>query len=248
MKETKIYLNWKCNSVDTDKYFEEIFKGIPKDAENITFFVPSIKIFQVMETLKGTSFTVGAQNCIETEGAFTGEISLNMLQDYNIKKCIIGHSERRWIYGEKNSDVNKKVYACLEGGVVPVLCIGERIEERTSNKHKRFVQKQILKALNGLTALQVQQVVFAYEPVWAIGTGLTATPEQAQDMCNFIRSVVKNKFGEDTANKISILYGGSVNPGNIKDIVTMEDIDGVLVGGAGLNPQKVIEMYNICNK
>lgn len=188
--------------------------------------------FQLMENL---GFELAAQNCCDKDsGAYTGEISASMLKAMDIHHCIIGHSERRTYYGETNDVVKSKVDACLRNGVIPIFCCGESLAERENNSHFVTVLHQIEAALWPLSPEQMAQVIIAYEPVWAIGTGVTATTAQAQEMHAFIRQSLSNHFGEPVAQSISILYGGSVNALNSKELFDQPDVDGGLVGGASL--------------
>ena len=160
-----------------------------------------------------------------------------MLQDLGVTYCIIGHSERRNIFGETDDIVAKKLAAIMETNIIPILCVGESIEIRDANEYKEFVEMQLRHAFNTIDSRKVQKCIIAYEPIWAIGSGKTATIEQAQEMCEFIRYTIKKMFGEHTSETISILYGGSVNAGNVTEIMKAADIDGVLVGGASLKPE-----------
>lgn len=178
---------------------------------------------------------VGAQNCHqEKSGAYTGEISANMLNSVGVKYVILGHSERRMYFKEDEQLLAKKVDICLSENLIPIFCIGELLEEREANKQFDVVKSQIEKSLFHLTAEQFKSIVLAYEPVWAIGTGKTATAEQAQEMHAYIRSIIANKFGQEIADAVSILYGGSCNPSNAHTLFSQKDIDGGLIGGASL--------------
>jgi len=179
---------------------------------------------------------VAAQNCAdEKSGAYTGEISAEMIKSTNSEYVILGHSERRAYYGETSAKLVKKVNLCLENKLSPIFCIGEVLEERESNKHFDVVKNQISEALYHLSAEEFKNIVLAYEPVWAIGTGVTASSDQAQEMHAFIRKTVKEQYGEEIANNTSILYGGSCKPSNAKELFNNEDVDGGLIGGASLN-------------
>ena len=181
-------------------------------------------------------FSVGAQNChFETQGAFTGEVSPAMLAKLNVSYVIVGHSERRELFGETDDDVNRKAKAVIAAGMTPILCCGETQAEREAGDAESKVDGQIRAGLDGISADQVAAMVLAYEPIWAIGTGLTATPEDAQNMCAHIRSVVSDVSGADAAAKVRIQYGGSVKPGNAAELMGQPDIDGALVGGASLD-------------
>lgn len=189
------------------------------------------------------SVKVGAQNCHhEEQGAFTGEISAGMLASVGLKYVILGHSERREYFDETDSILSNKVMKALSHGLVPIYCCGEKLDSRESGDQEAIVGKQVEEALFSLTAEQISKVVIAYEPVWAIGTGKTATAAQAQAMHRFIRSLVSDKFDSETANKISILYGGSVKPGNAKEIFAQPDVDGGLIGGASLKSRDFVDI------
>ncbi len=184
-----------------------------------------------------------AQNCSDKKsGAFTGEVSAEMLKSINVPYCLVGHSERREHFGETNEILSGKVTICLTYGVTPVFCCGEPLQIREQNTQNDFVKKQLKDSLSPLSAEQLLKVVIAYEPVWAIGTGKTATSEQAQEMHAYIRSVLEKQFGREVAQHISILYGGSVKANNAKELFACEDVDGGLVGGASLNASDFIEI------
>ncbi len=186
---------------------------------------------------------LGAQNMsAEPAGAFTGEISARMLKELNVEYVILGHSERRAIYGETDAEINRKLITALEVRFKPIFCIGETLEERDGGKVEEVLQRQLVHGLESIGPRRVTEVVIAYEPVWAIGTGRTATPEQAQETHAYIRSVLSEMYGEDTAQKIRIQYGGSVKPGNAAELLSQTDIDGALVGGASLEPGSFFEI------
>ena len=204
---------------------------------------PFTVISKVAEALKGSSIAYGAQDVYwEDEGAYTGEVAPKMLTDLGCKFCIVGHSERRTYFHETNETVNKKVKAALKHGLAPIMCVGERLEERDSGKTFDVVKNHIESGLAGLSKEDVAKIVIAYEPVWAIGTGRTATPEQAQEVHKYIRELLKKAYGEDVSSKVRIQYGGSVKPDNIKSIMAGPDIDGALVGGASLKVKDFAEI------
>ena len=190
----------------------------------------------VADRLEGTNVLVGAQNVAAEvgQGAFTGEVSGMMLLDAGATHCIVGHSERRQYYGETNEVVHGKLRAAIEAGLVPIVCVGELLDERDAGRAEEVVEAQIRLAMGGLTALELSRTIAAYEPVWAIGTGRTATPETAQQMHRFIREIVGQVAGADVAEGMRVLYGGSVKPDNIAELMRQPDIDGALVGGASL--------------
>ncbi len=219
--------------------FIEQMKPLVADTESeVLFCVPAIDIVPAVEAAKGSNIEIGAENMyFEDKGAFTGEISAKMIVDAGATHVIIGHSERRDIFGECNQMINKKVLKALEAGLVPVICCGESLEQREQGITVDWIRMQIKIALQGVTAQQVAGSVIAYEPIWAIGTGKTATTEQAQEVCGAIRVLVEELYGKDTAETVRILYGGSVNPGNAAELFAQPDIDGGLVGGASLKPE-----------
>lgn len=197
----------------------------------------------LVEAVRGTSLKVGAQNLHwEDSGAFTGEISGVMLKDLGVHYVIIGHSERRAYFADTDETVNKKVQAAFRHGLLPIVCVGESLEEREAGKTKDVCRVQTEAALEGLTGEQAAQVVIAYEPIWAIGTGKTSTAEDANEVIGYIRERIAAKFGADVAGKVRIQYGGSVKPGNIREFMQQPQIDGALVGGASLEPASYIQL------
>ena len=193
--------------------------------------------------------TVGAQNVYwEEKGAFTGEVSVPMLKEIGCSWCIVGHSERRGIFGETNEDVNKKAKALLAAGINPIICVGESLAIRDEGTTLDFVCAQVKAAFAGIDAAQAKTSVVAYEPIWAIGTGRTATPEQAQEVCAAIRATLAEMFGQDVADEIRVLYGGSMNPGNVDLLIAEADIDGGLIGGAALEAESFVTLINACLK
>ncbi len=214
-----------------------------ESAVDIVVCPPFTAIAKVADALKGSNIGYGAQDMYwEEEGAFTGEVAPKMITDLGCGYCIIGHSERRTYFHETNDTVNKKVKAALKHGLTPIVCVGERLEERDSGKTFDVVKDHVEGGLSGLTKEDALKVVIAYEPVWAIGTGRTATPEQAQEVHKYIRSLLGKMFGEEVSSKVRIQYGGSVKPDNVKAIMAGPDIDGALVGGASLNVKDFAEI------
>lgn len=192
-------------------------------------------LHQVGSVLAGSRIAVGAQNCHwEVKGAFTGDVSPLMLKEAGCRFAILGHSERRHVFGETDEQVCKKVRACLGQGLTPILCVGELLDERSRGVTNEVVERQLTKGVEGLGSGDATELVVAYEPVWAIGTGKTATPNQAAEAHRFVRQWLAGRFGEATAQNVRILYGGSVKPDNIRDLMAQENVDGVLVGGASL--------------
>ena len=194
-----------------------------------------------------TAAAVAAQNVYwEDHGAYTGEISTKMLKEIGCEYCIVGHSERRGYFGETNEDVNKKVKALLAAQINPIMCVGESLAVRDAGTADEFVCAQVRAGLAGVDAADVKKCVVAYEPIWAIGTGRTATPEQAEDMCAAIRATLAEMFGQDVADATRVLYGGSMNPGNVDALIAMENIDGGLIGGAALKAESFVQLINAC--
>ena len=237
MRKKIIAGNWKMNK--TPKEALELVKLLKEkvntDEADVVFCVPFVDLIPVLEELKGTKIAVGAQNMyFENSGAYTGEVSADMLTEIGVKYVIIGHSERRQYFNETDDTVNKKVIKAIEKGLIPIVCVGETLEQREKGITVDFVRIQVKSAFRNVTAEQAQNIIIAYEPIWAIGTGVTATSEQAEEVCSAIRKVVSEIYDQNTADKIRIQYGGSVNGSNAKELFGMADIDGGLVGGASL--------------
>ena len=229
--------NWKMNKTPSEAVaLVELLKPlVQNDDVDVVYCVPAIDIVPVAEAVKGTNVAVGAENFyIEDKGAYTGEISAPMLLDAGVKYVIIGHSERREYFKEDDAFLNKKVKKAFEAGLTPILCCGESLELRERNAYKDWINLQIKADLEGVTAEQVASMVIAYEPIWAIGTGKTATADQAQEVCAMIRNTIAEIYDTDTAQKVRIQYGGSMNAGNCKELLAKPDIDGGLIGGAAL--------------
>lgn len=256
MRRRFIAGNWKMfnGPQETKAFFEEFTqkytreKGIANAVNagrtEIALFPPYVSLGVAMETREATPVVIGAQNAYyERSGAFTGEISVSMLKETGCTHVLIGHSERRHIFGEQDELLHKKVLAVLEEGLTPVLCVGELLEERGAGRTFAVIGQQLLAGLAGLeNDVAGDKIIIAYEPIWAIGTGKTARDEDAQTACAYIRKLTRETFGEETADRIRILYGGSVKPENTKGIMEQPDIDGVLVGGASLKPQSFIDI------
>mgnify|MGYP001492164672 CR=1 FL=1 len=225
--------NWKMNMTPSEavKLVETLKPLVVNDEVDVVFCVPAIDIIPVVEAAKGTNIQVGAENMyFEEKGAYTGEISPAMLVDAGVKYVVLGHSERREYFGETNEDVNKKVLKAFEHGITPIMCCGETLTQREQGVTMDFIRQQV----KVVTADQAKEAVIAYEPIWAIGTGKTATTEQAQEVCAGIRACIAEIYDEATAEAIRIQYGGSVNPATAPDLFVQNDIDGGLVGGASL--------------
>ena len=229
--------NWKMNMTPSQAVAlcEELKDVVKSDSVDVVYCVPAIDIVPVVEAVKGTNVEVGAENMyFEEKGAYTGEISSEMLVDAGVKYVIIGHSERRDYFKEDDALLNKKVKKAFEAGLTPILCCGETLEQREMGVTMDWIRLQIKSDLVGVTADQVKEMVIAYEPIWAIGTGKTATTEQAQEVCKGVRDCIAEMYDEATAEAVRIQYGGSVNAGNAAELFAQPDIDGGLVGGASL--------------
>lgn len=239
--------NWKMNKVtsDANELIDALVNGVndmPAEREMV-IFPPAIYLKEVSAKAAGSRVAVGAQNMyFEAEGAFTGENSPKMVKDAGSEYILIGHSERRHVFGETDELINKKVQTAYEFELKPMLCIGELLEEFEAGKSKDVCKTQLVEGLKGLSKDQMKQMVIAYEPVWAIGTGKVATPEIAQDIHAFCREVLKEIFDEEIAGIVPILYGGSVKPDNAAGLLAKEDIDGVLVGGACLKADSFLSI------
>ena len=247
MRRKLLLGNWKMNkTVSEAKEFALNAKDLGKLAKqnkvDMGICVPYIDLAPVKKILKN-SLIVGAENCHEVDhGAYTGEVSIPMLLDLGITWCIIGHSERRTYYNETSEACNKKILALLKNNMVPVYCCGESLETYEEGKTKEFVKEQIIKGFKDVSKEDAAKVVIAYEPIWSIGTGKNASKEIAEDVCKFIRKIIKDLYDTKTSNKVRILYGGSVKPNNIKEYLYCDNIDGALVGGASLDVNSYKEL------
>ena len=231
--------NWKMNMTPSEavKLVAELKDLVKNDDVDVVYCVPAIDIVPVVEAVKGTNVKVGAENMyVEEKGAYTGEIAPAMLVDAGVSYVIIGHSERRDYFKEDDAFLNKKVLKAFEHGLTPILCCGESLEQRETGVTMDWIRLQIKSDLVGVTADQVKSMVIAYEPIWAIGTGKTATTEQAQEVCADIRKCIAEIYDDATAAEIRIQYGGSVNAATAPDLFAQADIEGGLVGGASLKP------------
>lgn len=239
--------NWKMyKNADEAAAFAEEFKKLYHDTDiKAAICAPFPQLETLVKAFKGTGIGVGAQNVhYEKEGAYTGEVSVPMLQYIGVDYCIVGHSERRQYFNETDETVNLKLNALLETKITPILCVGEDLYQRERGFQEKLVAEQVQNALRGIPAEKAAKLVIAYEPIWAIGTGRTATPIQANQMCGLIRETLIKMYDEDIADRVIIQYGGSVKPENATEIMNMEEIDGALVGGASLDPLKFIEIIN----
>lgn len=231
--------NWKMNKTPSEAValVNELLPLVKNEAVDVVFCVPAIDIIPVVEAVKGSNVKVGAENMyFEESGAYTGEVSPAMLTDVGVEYVIIGHSERREYFAETDETVNKKVLKALEHGITPIICCGESLTQRKQGIYVDWIRMQIKIALQNVTADQAKNVVIAYEPIWAIGTGETATADQAEEVCAAIRQVVGEIYDDATAAAIRIQYGGSMNAGNAAELLAKENIDGGLIGGASLKP------------
>jgi triosephosphate isomerase len=253
MRKPVIAGNWKMyktvrESVDTVLALKPLVANANHCEVVVAPVFTSLKT--VADRLEGSNIRVAAQNCSteKTEGAHTGEVAAFMIRDVGATYVIVGHSERRQLYGESDSMVNRKVHAALASQLTAILCVGESLEQREKGIAENVVGGQLTGGLSGLTASDLNRIVVAYEPVWAIGTGRTATPEQAQEMHAFIRRVFAERHSQSAAQQLRILYGGSVKPDNIAGLMAQEDIDGALVGGASLQAESFAQIVNYQRK
>ena len=246
MRKKIIAGNWKMNlDINESKQLIENIKNSEFDKnKEVIIFPPYVSLQLAEEELKDTDIKLGAQNlCQYDDGAYTGEVSAKMLKAIGVDSVLVGHSERRTIFSENDQVINTKVKQGLENGLRVVLCLGESEDIREEAKHEEFVKEQILKGLDKIEA-KVGQLIIAYEPIWAIGTGKTCDPKDAEKMCKFIREQIASLYGQEFAEKTRILYGGSVKPENAKELLEKENIDGALVGGASLDSKKFLDIIN----
>ncbi|MBB6453569.1 triosephosphate isomerase [Salirhabdus euzebyi] len=238
--------NWKMNKVvsEAEQFLHDVKDKVPASNQvESVICAPYIALPALVQQAKGTNVKVAAQNMhYEENGAFTGEVSPVMLKDLGVEYVVIGHSERREMFNETDETVNKKTKAAFAHGLIPIVCVGETLEQRENNETKTHVETQVKAALEGLSDDQVKQVVIAYEPIWAIGTGKTASSEDANEVCAHIRQVVSVAVSEDAANAVRIQYGGSVKPANVDELLAQSDIDGALVGGASLESDSFLKL------
>ena len=239
-RKTVIAGNWKMNMLASSikPFVEELKENMPKGRNcDVVLCVPAVMVPAMIKAGKECKVSAGAQDVSKFDkGAYTGEISASQLADVGAKYCIVGHSERRQYHGEDDMLVNAKAKALLEKGIIPIICVGESLEQREMDLTMEYVAYQVKAALSGIDATQLRRCVIAYEPIWAIGTGKTATSQQAQEVCEGIRAVIRKIYGARPARAVSILYGGSMNAKNAEELLSMPDIDGGLIGGASLKP------------
>jgi len=247
MRRKVIAGNWKMNNdlKETQNLISKLSSGLPLDNLNCDVVVcpPFTSLFEAQTLLKDTKVKLGAQNMyFESSGAFTGEISAAMLKSVGCEYVILGHSERRTIFGETDELINNKIKKAIASELKPIFCIGELLEEREAGITENIIEKQLKFGLKDISSEEIVNVIIAYEPVWAIGTGKTASPEQAEEVHKFIRSLINEKYGESISENIIIQYGGSVNSKNAKELLFQKNIDGALIGGASLKADSFIEI------
>jgi triosephosphate isomerase (TIM) len=251
MRKPIIAGNWKMfKTRDEALYFIlEVSEKMPSIKKVDSVICAQAPLMRSLIKRQGQNLRIGAQNLFyEDEGAYTGEISGKVLKSYKVDYVIIGHSERRNIFHETDEMVNKKIFAALRNELKPIVCVGEHLEDRESGNTNKVLDTQIKAAFAGITPEQMNEIVIAYEPIWAIGTGKTATAEQADEACGYIRGLINDMFGKKVSEEIRIQYGGSVKPENIDELLAKDNIDGALIGGASLDPEKFIKMVNAAVK
>ncbi len=252
MRKKIVAGNWKMNNDlgGSVKLISELVNKAKEIKTEIVMIVcpPFTSLDTAQTLLKDSKIELGAQNMhAEENGAFTGEISAGMLKSVGCKYVILGHSERRTLFGETDSVINKKLIKSLDSGLLPIFCVGETLEEREKGITEKVIETQIVNGLKNISDENMQKIIIAYEPVWAIGTGKTATPEQAQDVHKFIRTLIEKLYSKDIAMDLTIQYGGSVKPNNAQELMSQPDIDGALVGGACLEANSFIEIIKAAN-
>lgn len=252
MRKPIIAGNWKMNKTlgEAKSFVQAVKTEVPaSDKVDSVVCAPALFLTNLVEETAGTELKIGAQNMhFADNGAFTGEISPVALKDIDVTYVIIGHSERREMFAETDETVNKKTHAAFNHGLVPIVCCGETLEEREAGKTNDVVRVQVEQGLAGLSEDQVKNVVIAYEPIWAIGTGKSSSAQDANETCAYIRTVVADTFSQEAADAVRIQYGGSVKPENIKEYLGQSDIDGALVGGASLDPQSFLQLLEAGNE
>lgn len=251
LRKAVIAGNWKMNKTPAEaKELLEAIKPLVKDADcDVIACVPFVDLDAALETVKGTNIAIGAENCHwEPSGAYTGEISAPMLAAMEVPYVIIGHSERRTYFGETDVTVNKRVRAALDNGLTVILCVGEYLEQREQGVTDEVVAMQTKIALMGVSADELKRIITAYEPVWAIGTGKTATAAQANEVCAMIRSTVAGLYSKEAADALTIQYGGSMNAKNAEELLDQPDVDGGLIGGASLKPADFAEIVKAASR
>ncbi|MFI3329936.1 MAG: triose-phosphate isomerase [bacterium] len=251
MRKPMMAGNWKMNK-NRDEALQFIFavnQSLPEASKVETVICAQPVLLRCLVKRQGEQLRIGAQNMhFENSGAFTGEVSPQVLTDTGVEYVVIGHSERREMFNETDETVNKKTITALANEITPIVCCGETLEERETNKYTEVLTNQIKKAYANIAATDVAKTVIAYEPIWAIGTGKTATSDVADQTCGLVRNVIKELYGAAVAEEVRVLYGGSVKPDNVADLMSKENIDGALVGGASLDPNSFLALCNACVK
>ena len=251
LRKAVIAGNWKMNNnrAQTKELLEALIPSVKDAACDVVVCVPFTDLETAVAMTKGTNIKVGAQNChFEAKGAFTGEIAPGMLTEMGVEYVVLGHSERRQYFGETDVTVNKRVKAAIAAGLTVILCVGELLEQREQGITAELVAMQTKIALNGVEKADLGKVIIAYEPVWAIGTGKTATADQANEVCAIIRGVIADLYGKDAADAMTIQYGGSMNAGNAAELVSKPDVDGGLIGGASLKAPDFTAIVNAASQ
>ena len=250
MRKKVIAGNWKMNMLPNEaiSMITELTPLVKETENEVVLCVPYTDLFYSLLTAQGTNIKIGAQNMhYEAKGAYTGEVSGAMLKSIGVEYVIIGHSERRQYFNETDETVNKKIKVAFENNLKPIVCVGESLEQREKGLAFEIITDQIQKALDGLTPEQVENTIIAYEPIWAIGTGKTATKEDANEACKKIREKIAKTYGQNVAERVIIQYGGSMKPENAKELLDMSDIDGGLIGGASLKAESFAKIVNYNN-
>ena len=253
MRKKIVAGNWKMNTTPVEgvELFKEVAAKKGEVCSCVSFIVapPYTHLSEIVKLSRGTGIGVAAQDCAtEAKGAYTGEVSAQMIASLGVEYVILGHSERRQYYGETSATLNKKMEQAYANNLTPIYCVGENLEEREAGKHFDVVRKQIEEVVFNLTPDQFKKLIIAYEPVWAIGTGKTATAEQAGEVCTNIRATIRSLYGARVARSVTIQYGGSMNPKNAAELLAQPDIDGGLIGGAALKPDQFVDIINAANQ
>ena len=247
MRRKVIAGNWKMNMLPNEaiNFIQELTPLVKDTKNDVVLCVPYIDLFYSLLHVQGTNIKIGAQNMHwEEKGAYTGEVSASMLKSIGVEYVIIGHSERRQYFNETDETVNKKIKSALSHGLKPIVCVGETLEQREAGETEKIVTNQIAKAFEGIASEDLEKIIVAYEPIWAIGTGKTATKEDANESIKWIREKIVEIYGQQVADRVIIQYGGSVKSSNAKDLFEMTDIDGGLVGGASLDAEEFAKIVN----
>ncbi|NLY87262.1 MAG: triose-phosphate isomerase [Clostridiales bacterium] len=252
MKKFLIAGNWKMNktALESVKFAKELRAMDLDNEKDVAILAPFTNLFALADALDESDIGFGAQNVhFESSGAYTGEISVDMLKEIGVKYCIVGHSERREYFNETDETVNLKLKILISNEIIPILCVGESLETRESHKEREFVMKQLIRAFKGIDNVDANKIIIAYEPIWAIGTGKTATPQQAEEMCSFIRVVIEDLYSDNSiASNMLILYGGSMKPTNAAELLNKPNINGGLIGGASLKVEDFADIAKIASK